>query len=163
MRNGILRDAIIAGALGATSVAVWFFFVDLILRHPFMTPIALGRGFFSLFGQSTSADTDVLLVVGYTVFHYLAFILAGLVVAAVVHWAEKQPTVLAGALILFVAFEVGFYAMSSAFGSIPVLGVLAWYNVAIGNLIASVVMGTYMWRTHPALKAELLYALEGKE
>jgi len=93
----------------------------------------------------------------------LPCMLAGLVVAAVVHWAEKQPTVLAGALILFVAFEVGFYAMSSAFGSIPVLGVLAWYNVALGNLIASVVMGAYMWRTHPALKAELLYALEGKE
>jgi hypothetical protein len=163
VRNRILRDAIIGGALGATSVAVWFFLVDLILRHPFMTPIALGRGFFSVFGQPTSGDTDVLLVVGYTVFHYLAFILAGLVVAAVVNWAEKQPTVLAGGLILFVAFEVAFYAMSSAFGSIPVLGVLAWYNVAIGNLIASVVMGAYMWRTHPALKAELLYALEGKE
>jgi hypothetical protein len=163
MRNGIVRDGVVAGALGATSVAVWFFLVDVVLRHPFQTPIELGRGFFSVFGQSTTGDTDVLLVVGYTVFHYFAFVLAGLLVAVIVHWAETQPTILAGALILFAVFELGFYSVSSAFGSIPVFGVLAWYNVAIGNLIASVSMGTYMWRTHPALRAELVYALEGRE
>jgi hypothetical protein len=33
----------------------------------------------------------------------------------------------------------------------------------VGNLIASLTMGAYMWRTHPRLKAELIYALEGKE
>jgi hypothetical protein len=163
MRNGIVRDGVVAGALGATSVAVWFFLVDVVLRHPFLTPIVLGRGFFSIFGQSTAGDTDVLLVVGYTVFHFAAFVLAGLVVAVIVHWAETQPTILAGALLLFAAFEVGFYCITSAFGSIPVFGALAWYNVALGNLIASVAMGAYMWRTHPALRAELVYALEGKE
>ena len=31
------------------------------------------------------------------------------------------------------------------------------------NLIAAVVMGTYMWRTHPELKGELSYALGGRE
>jgi len=65
--------------------------------------------------------------------------------------------------ILFIVFEVAFYAISSAFSAIPVLGVLAWYDVAVGNLIAAITMGWYMWRAHPALKAELIYALEGKE
>lgn len=163
MRNGILREGSVAGVLGATSVAAWFFIVDVVLRHPFRTPIELGRGFFTLFGQTTNGNTDLLVVIGYTVFHYLAFIAAGIVVAAIVHWAEQQPTVLAGALILFVAFEVGFYGLTSAFSDVPVLGVLAWYNVAMGNLIAAITMGAYMWRAHPALKAELIYALEGRE
>jgi hypothetical protein len=163
MRNGILREGSIAGVLGATSVAAWFFIVDVVLRHPFQTPIELGRGFFTLFGQTTNGNTDLLVVIGYTVFHYLAFIVAGIVIAAVAQWAERQPSVLAGAMILFAAFEVGFYALTSAFSAVPVFGVLAWYDVAVGNLIAAITMGAYMWRAHPALKAELIYALEGKE
>ncbi len=163
MRNGILREGSIAGVLGASSVAAWFFIIDVVLRHPFQTPIKLGRGFFTLFGQTTNGNTDLLVVIGYTVFHYLAFILAGFVVAAVADWADRQPTVMAGALILFVAFEVGFYGLTSAFSNIPVFGVLAWYDVAVGNLIAALTMGAYMWRTHPRLGENLVYALEGKE
>ena len=60
-------------------------------------------------------------------------------------------------------FEVGFHGVLSMFPSFPVLGVAAWYNVAIGNLIAAISMGYYMWRTHPALKEELRYALESRE
>lgn len=163
MRNGILREGSVAGVLGAASVAIWFFIIDVVLRHPFQTPIGLGRAFFTLFGQTTNGNTDLLVVIGYTVFHFAAFIAAGIVVAAVVHWAEKQPTVLAGAMILFIAFEVGFYGLSSMFSDVPVLGTLAWYNVAVGNLIASLTMGAYMWRAHPRLKASLIYALEGRE
>ncbi len=163
MRNGILREGTMAGVLGATAVAAWFFVVDIALRHPFRTPIELGRGFFTLFGQTTNRNTDLLVIIGYTVFHYLAFIIAGIIVAAIVNWAERQPTILAGALLLFVAFEAGFYALTSAFSDVAIFGAIAWYNVAVGNLIASITMGAYMWRTHPKLKAELIYALEGKE
>lgn len=163
MRNGIVQEGAMAGVFGASSVAAWFFIIDVVLRHPFQTPIELGRGFFTLFGQTTNGNTDLLVVIGYTVFHYLAFIAAGLVVAAVADWADRQPTVMAGALILFVAFEVGFYALTSAFSDVPVFGALAWYNVAVGNLIASITMGAYMWRHHPKLAMNLVYALEGKE
>ncbi len=163
MRNGILREGSIAGVLGATSVAAWFFIIDVVMRHPFQTPIELGRGFFTLFGQTTNGNTDLLVVIGYTVFHYLAFIVAGLVVAAVANWADRQPTVMAGALILFVMFEAGFYGVTSAFSDVPVFGVLAWYDVAVGNLIAALTMGAYMWRAHPHLAESLVYALEGKE
>lgn len=102
-------------------------------------------------------------VVAYTIFHYAAFILAGLIVSIVVHWAQSSPTVLAGALILFVMFEIGFYGISSALQESPFLGALGWGAVATGNLIAAIVMGTYMWRTHPELKSELSWALSGGE
>ena len=161
-RHTILRDGLIAGLLGATAVALWFFIVDLIAGRPFFTPVGLGRGLFSIFGQGRG-DSAVLLVIGYTIFHYLAFILVGLIAALIVHVAEREPSILAGALILFVAIEIGFYAMSSALAHSPFFGTLSWIQVSVGNLVAALVMGTYLWRTHPELKDELDFALSGRE
>jgi hypothetical protein len=162
MKHSIRRDGIIAGVLGATAVAVWFFVVDLIRQQPFFTPIGLGRGLLSILGPGKD-DSAVVLVIGYTIFHYLAFIAVGLFVAMIVHLAEREPSVLAGALILFVATEIGFYALSSVLAESPFFGTLSWIQVSVGNLIAAVVMGTYLWRTHPELKRELDFALGGSE
>ena len=161
MRNETVRGGIVAGIIGATSVAVWFLLIDIAFGRPFHTPAALGRAFFAMFGAS--GGTALPYVFGYSVVHILAFIVAGLFVALIVKFAEKEPTVLAGAMILFIVFEVAFHGMLSMVRAFPVLGVVAWYNVAIGNLIAAVAMGTYMWRTHPLLKEELEYALESRE
>lgn len=162
MRHSIVREGIIAGILGATAVAVWFLGVDMIYAQAFATPTALGRGVLRLFGPP-AMDSAVVLVVAYTIFHYVAFIAAGLLVSVIVHWAQTSPTILAGAMMLFVAFEIGFYGLSAALQESPFLGALGWVQVATGNLIAALVMGGYMWKTHPELKAELNYALAGKE
>ncbi|MBW8771161.1 MAG: hypothetical protein JF589_15515, partial [Gemmatimonadetes bacterium] len=107
MRHTIARDGIVAGILGATAVALWFLVVDTIYGHPFATPAALGRGLVGILGPHGSEGTAVF-VAAYTVFHYLAFIGVGLLVAVIVHFAEREPSVLAGAMMLFVAFEIGF-------------------------------------------------------
>jgi hypothetical protein len=160
MRHTIARDGIVAGILGATAVALWFLGVDMIYGHPFATPAALGRGLVGILGPHGSEGTAVFVVV-YTIFHYLAFIGVGLLVAVIVHFALREPTVLAGAMMLFVAFEIGFYGLSSALSESPFFGALGWAQVATGNLIAAVVMGIYMWRTHPELGRELNHALSG--
>jgi len=160
MRHTIMRDGIVAGVLGATTVALWFLGVDTIYAHPLATPTALGRGLLRLFGPPGN-EGALTFVVAYTIFHYFAFILAGILLAVIVHWAHTQPTVLAGAMMLFVAFEIGFYALSSALSESPMFGALGWAQVATGNLVAAIVMGTYMWRTHPGLGRELKHALDG--
>ena len=162
MRHSIVRDGIVAGVLGATAVAVWFLGVDMVYAHAFSTPEALGRGLLRLFGPP-GTEGMMTFVMGYTIFHFAAFIAAGLFVSVIVHWAQTSPTVLAGAMLLFVAFEIGFYGLSAALQESPLLGALGWAQVGTGNLIAALVMGTYMWRTHPELKGELNYALAGKE
>ncbi|MEX2581879.1 MAG: hypothetical protein WD766_01320 [Gemmatimonadota bacterium] len=161
--HAIGREGLIAGVLGATSVAVWFFFIDLILQQPFATPYLLGRALLLRLGEPPAAGAEIAVVAGYTIFHFAAFIVVGMIAVAIVHGAVKEPSVLAGALILFVVFEVAFQALLSMFGSIPALGTIAWYNIAIGNLIAAVTMGTYIWRIHPELRAELAHALGGQE
>lgn len=162
MRHSVAREGIIAGVLGATAVALWFLIIDSVYATPLATPAALGRGLLRLFGPP-GGEGVVTFVAAYTIFHYIAFILAGLVVSIVVHWARSSPTVLAGALILFVIFEIGFYGISSALEQSPFLGALGWGAVAVGNLIAAIVMGVYMWRTHPELAGELNWALSGGE
>jgi hypothetical protein len=161
MRHTIARDGIIAGVLGATAVAAWFLGVDTIYSHPLATPEALGRGLLRVLGPPGTESTATFVTV-YTLFHFAAFIAVGLLVSAIVHWAQQEPSILAGAMILFVALEIGIYGLSSALRESPVFGAIGWAAVATGNLVAAVVMGTYMWRTHPELKHELDQALGGQ-
>lgn len=156
--HSIVREGVLAGVIGATAVAVWFFFVDVIAGRPLFTPTVLGEGFISIFGRTP--EPQVVNVIIYTLFHYAAFILVGLVAVVLVHAGERMPSVLAGSLILFVAIELGFYGLVVLLHQ-TVLGNLAWYNILAGNLLAAVLMGTYLWRTHPALRKGLVAALEG--
>lgn len=162
MRHTLVRDGVVAGVLGATAVALWFLATDLIYATAFATPAALGRGLLNLFGPQGSEGTATL-VVAYTIFHYLAFIGAGLLISVVVYWSRSAPTVLAGAMMLFVIIEIGFYGMSSALAASPFFGVLGWTQVATGNLVAAVVMGVFMWKAHPELKGSFDFALGGRE
>ena len=162
MQRTVMRDGVIAGLLGATAVALWFLGVDTLYAHPLATPAALGRGLLRLFGPP-GGEGMLTFVVSYTIFHYVAFSMAGILLSVIVNWARSQPTVLAGAMMLFVAFEIGFYALSAALQESPFLGTLGWGQVASGNLVAALVMGGYMWRAHPELKAEFEHALGGRE
>jgi hypothetical protein len=159
--HSVLREGFVAGLIGATSVAIWFLIVDLLVRSPLYTPRVLGRALWSVFGPIR--EGTIVFVATYTVFHYAAFIIIGIIIAVIIHWADREPGVLAGFLILFVAFELGFYGLSSILDHFVPLGDLAWYQVAIGNLIASALMGTYFYRLHPSITRELQYVLNGED
>ena len=58
--HSVFREGVLAGLIGATSVAAWFFVIDLIGGHPLQTPTALGHAFFSFFG-STPMKLDTML------------------------------------------------------------------------------------------------------
>ena len=161
MRHTIVRDGIVAGLLGATAVALWFLGLDMIYSRPLATPAALGQGLLGVLGPQGSEGTATFVIV-YTIFHVVAFIGVGLLVSGIIALSRREPSILAGALMLFVALEIGIYAISSALRASPFLGSLGWAQVAIGNLIAAVVMGTYMWKTHPELKRDLGFALGGR-
>jgi hypothetical protein len=90
MRHTIARDGIVAGILGATAVALWFLGLEVIYRHAFATPEALGRGLLRILGPRGSEGAAAFVTV-YTIFHYAAFIAAGLLVAVIVHFAEREP------------------------------------------------------------------------
>jgi hypothetical protein len=157
-----VREGIIAGIIGATSVAVWFFIVDLVSGRLLFTPVTLGRALLSVLGPQRDAGMFVP-VAAYTLFHYAVFIIIGIVVAYVLRAAETEPSVLVGLLILFVAFELGFYGLTALLSEGSLFGSVAWYQIGAANLVAALMMGRYLWRGHPRAGARLRDALAGHE
>src|SRR5256885_16240671 len=87
-------------------------------------------------------------VLPYTMLHMCAFIIVGTVAAALAAEVEVAPPTLYLIVVSFAVFEFGFYIMLAVLAQ-PLLGALAWWNVAIGNAIAAYGMGYYLWRGDP--------------
>jgi hypothetical protein len=150
----LLREGVVAGLVGAVAVAAWFLVLDGVQGRVLFTPAALGSALF--LGASGPADVSITtpIVAGYTALHVAAFILVGLLGAALMRGAEREPHVLLGAVLLFVtleAFVIGMIAIAAVW----LLDVIAWWMIAAANLIAALGMGTYLWREHPRLHEEI--------
>lgn len=161
-RASILRDGLTAGVLGATAVAVLFFVVDLLRGRPFLVPAGLGHALLHGLGLS-GTEGIVAHVMAYTVFHYLAFALAGILAATIARRAEQEPGLLVGGFLLFSVFEAGFLALSSVIALGSVLGSSAWLLVTMGNVLAALVMGWSLWRTHPNVLRQWNLAMSGRD
>ena len=159
-RHNTLREGVIAGFIGASGVALWLLAVDVVGGRAFFTPATLGYGLFSLFGtEPSSAVTAVLF---YTVFHYAAFTAVGVLAVMAIHGARSHPSILALMLMLFACVELGFLGLVALMAETR-LGDLAWYQVGAANLLATALMGTYLWRTHPLLGNVFGSGLQGDE
>ncbi len=158
----VFREGVLAGIIGATAIAAWFFIVDLVAGQALFTPSTLGRAVFSVLGAVPDAESPIIHVLAYTLFHYAAFITVGIVAAAMVRLAGDEPSVLMGFVILFVAFEVGFYAFVAVLSQVTPLGGLAWWQVMVGNLIAAAAMGFYLLRRHPVLREQFRHSLDAQ-
>lgn len=158
----IVREGFVAGLIGAAAVALWFLLVDTVNGRPFFTPAMLGQAVF--WGQTDPAAVRALFasdpeqvfaaVIGYTAVHVLAFVVVGMIAAALAYEVELFPSTLFIVVVFFAIFEFGFYILLAVFAQ-PLLGALTWWNVAIGNGIAAFGMGYYLWRMHPKLREEL--------
>ncbi|HEY7878693.1 MAG TPA: DoxX family protein [Gemmatimonadaceae bacterium] len=157
--HAVLRDGAVAGLIGATAVAVWFFIVDLVAGHPLFTPDTLGRALFSVTGP-IGMHSSAAYVSAYTVVHYAAFIVAGIVATSILSLARDEPSIMLFVVLLFVAFEIWFYALVAILQHSTPLGSLAWYQVLIGNVIAAIAMSWYLWRARPVLVEQLHHALD---
>lgn len=153
--NLVIREGLVAGVVGAATVAAWFFLFDVVRGEPFFTPGALGSALFLGARDVAEISVNAGTVLGYSVFHVAAFVVTGVIASAFVIEAERRPPVILAAILLFVTFEaffMGFLAMVAEF----LLGSLAWWTIAIGNLLATITMGYYLWLRHPDLREVLL-------
>lgn len=161
-RHSSIREGVIAGFIGATAIVVWFAIIDIVSNRPFNTPSILGAGLVSILGRSMMPDTVAFHVFIYTVFHYVAFAIVGIVMVNIVHQSARTPAILAGFLIAFVAFELGAIGLTTLLAESR-LGGMAWYQIFIANLLAAAAMFWFMWKRHPALKADIDRALTGTD
>jgi hypothetical protein len=142
----LYRDGIIAGVLGAATVAMWFFIVDIVTGRPLFTPMVLGTALFrSGAGVETLAKVpiSVTAVVMFTIVHGVVFVVIGLVTSVLLAAAERHPRIVVAILLLFV-LEFGFNVAAILVAE-PVLRVLTWPSILAANLLAAAVMMGYFW------------------
>ena len=150
--SAIVSEGVLAGFVAAAAVAAVFLAVDLAAGEAFRTPRQLGTMLLSLFGASAPATGDVATPLAlYTVFHFVAFIGAGIVAAAIVQITMKQPVAILLFVILFFAFEVAFTGFV-AFLDVTSTGGITPLQVALGNVVASVAMALFFRARHPKLR-----------
>jgi hypothetical protein len=150
----LLREGVIIGVVGAAALAVWFLAIDTMNGQPFHTPAALGAGLFrgerAIEALSMPAGAAGL-IVGYTIFHVAVFVVAGIILAAVMNVLEAEPAIFLLAFFgLLVFFEFSYYVFVLVFVQ-RVLSEISWPVLLVGNLLAVVSMGVVMYRRHPRL------------
>ncbi len=153
-KNRVFKEGLVAGLVGAGTIALWFFIVDMARGQPFFTPGALGSALFLGSTAPTAVSVSVATVAGYTIFHIGAFFALGFVGAAIAGYAEDTPPLIIAAVMLFMAFEeffMGLMALSAEF----LLSSLAWWAIVVGNVLATLTMGSYLWIKHPKLREAL--------
>lgn len=152
----VYQEGIVAGMLGAATVAVWHLIIDTISGHPLFTPTVIGTALFrggqGLDSPQTLAVSFEMVVVA-TWVHFLVFAIIGGAASRLLAVAEQRPNVGFGIILLFVIFEFGFLIAATAVAQ-PVLHALAWPAVLVGNVLAALVMAVYFWRHHPHLTIE---------
>lgn len=150
-----IREGLVVGLIGAGAVAVWFLALDAVNGRILFTPAALGSAIFH--GATGIADVrmDAMTVLAYTGIHLAAFLVTGMVAAAIVAFAEERHAyVLLGAVLLFVTFETFFIGLITIIAQ-WLFDVIPWWSIAVANLVAAGGMGYYLWRRHPRLVAAL--------
>jgi len=151
----LYQEGLIAGLVGAATVALWFLIIDAIQGRPLYTPTVLGAALFGRGAGLPSPDVgpDLGMVLMFTWVHGLAFVVAGGVAARLLAVAERQPSAGFGIVMLFVFFEFGFIAGAMLFAQ-PVLRALAWPAILVANLLAAAAMGIYFRLRHPNLSVQ---------
>jgi hypothetical protein len=154
--SGVYGEGIVAGLLGAATIAAWFLIVDTINGQPLHTPTVLGTAVFrggAGLDHPGTLPVSYEMVMAFTWVHGLIFAAIGGVAARLLAFAEHTANVGFGIVLLFVIFEFGFVAVTMVLAE-NALQALAWPAVLVGNLLAAGVMGTYFRRQHPNLHIE---------
>src|SRR5689334_16420801 len=76
--TSIVREGVVAGALGGAVVALWYLLCDTIGGRPFHTPALLGAIIFNGLRGHDVGTATLAAVLSFTVLHFAAFIAFGL-------------------------------------------------------------------------------------
>src|SRR5215475_3410193 len=114
----LYQEGIVAGVLGAATIAVWFLIVDTISGRPLYTPTVLGTALFrggAGLDHPETLPVSFEMVLLFTWVHGMVFAALGGVAARLLAFAEQTANVAFGIVLLFVVFEFGFVAVTTIF------------------------------------------------
>jgi hypothetical protein len=153
-RNPVLSTGVTGGALAGGAVAVLFFLLDIVAGQPFQTPAALGSAVFLGAESSDAIQVGVGIIGGYTLLHFGAFVMVGVAFAWVGDRVAAYPGFWLLTVLAFIVLD-GLFIGVAGLLSARVLDVLGWSAIALGNVVAVAVMGTWVWRHNPKLRERI--------
>jgi hypothetical protein len=153
-KHSVVREGLIAGAIGAPAVALWFLVLDLAQGRLFFTPGALGSIFFQGARSVEDVQISATTVLGYTVLHVVLFALVGVVAARIFTWADEEPRVVLGLGVLLEVSEVFVLGMMMI-GAEWLLDEVPMWTVLISNELGMLAVGLYLWRAHPGVRRDV--------
>ena len=151
--TAVYAEGLLAGLVGAATIALWFLALDGVKGRPLFTPTVLGTALFrggAGLGSPEALPIDFEMVLSFTWVHVLVFLIIGVAASRLLGLAERNPSFGFGIVLLFVVFECGFLLACMLFAE-PVLRALTWPEVLVGNLLAAAAMAAVFWRRHPRL------------
>lgn len=146
----ILLDGLFTGMIGALAVALWFLVLDLIAGRPLHTPALLGT--LLLHGGVAARQVTIapLEIAAYTAFHFVVFILVGILFSWLMSLFERFPIMFFVILVVFVALQFAFFGLNVFLGA-QLLGELKAWTVVVANVLAAAGMVFYQWKRHPSV------------
>jgi hypothetical protein len=144
-RQSLLERGAIAGAAGATTIALFFLVHDLIRGNPLHTPALVA----SAGAGHETVQFSVIAIAILTLIHYALFVAVGIGITWLIARFYIRPHYLLGAVFGFLLFDLLFYAGSFITG-INVVREIGWPATLAANMIAGVVMFAYLKATAPA-------------
>lgn len=156
----VLYRGIITGAVGAATVALWLFAVDIIRGIPFHTAAALGSAI--LLGATDASDVQINLGVmsAYTVLHLVAFMLVGITFSWLGSRASKASQIWLQGLVLIGILE-GLFFGSVTIASGWVIEDVGWWVLVVANVLAIASMVWWLRRVGPVETGEKAGRREG--
>lgn len=150
-----VSSGLIAGLVGYGTVVVVGAALNLVIgRSFFYTPALFGSVMFYGLEDPAALQASPGPILAYNLVHLLVFLLLGFISSFLVSLAERYPTAQYFLLVLLVVIAGHVYAALLLFAE-PLLGVSAWWELALPSVAAAVTMGWYLLRMHPLLRREL--------
>ena len=154
-RARIIADGAAAGLLGGLVIAVWFFIFDAAQGRPLETPAMLAAALLHGVRQPVMTTAAWTLVMEYSIVHFLAFAVIGIIGALLIDASEEHPEMFGTLLIFTIGFEVFFIALIIMLGPAAQAAVSIWKGMS-GNLLATAAMLSFFFWRQPVLAENLL-------
>jgi hypothetical protein len=143
-----VREGLVAGVLGAASIALVFFLVDLANGRPLWTPHALGTALFLGEVAPPDAAPSKALIGGFTVIHGWVFVSVALIVASLMAGSrlpgeQRWQRILVLAVPLFVGFSAVFLVFALLRGP-EAARPFGYPWLVVTNAIAAFVMAAWL-------------------
>src|SRR2546422_10321754 len=93
--TAVYAEGLLAGVVGAGTIALWFLALDGVKGRPFYTPTVLGTSLFrggAGLATPEALPVDFEMVLSFTWVHVLAFIIIGMSASRLLGIAERNPS-----------------------------------------------------------------------